>query len=236
MEALREDWFMHGTLDFEYKKYVLLAYLQHVSKEFAAYRLYPPLADLIAHRQTLLDYQERRQKLEEQFPKSLNREAFRRLQLSYNKEVQEHDSLLELDSIVAYALPRIQSNLDQGIDRYSEIEHTVVIEPVGIRPIYNREGYLFIRQEPDPEIRIYEYKLIYREHPGGNLHGIHVGYLDAQTLTLAHTCEHIKLQLSRQRQHLPNPATYLVRASIRYPQEEAILPVVKRKMLTLLRE
>ena len=36
---LSPEWFLEGTLDFEYKKYVLLAYLQHVSQEFAEMNL-----------------------------------------------------------------------------------------------------------------------------------------------------------------------------------------------------
>ena len=49
MKALNKDWITENSLDFEYKKYVLLAYLQSVEKEFEVQRLYPALSDLVEH-------------------------------------------------------------------------------------------------------------------------------------------------------------------------------------------
>ena len=47
MKSLSETWFAEGYIDFELKKYTLLAYLQEVNKYFDANKLYPQLADLI---------------------------------------------------------------------------------------------------------------------------------------------------------------------------------------------
>ena len=41
MKTLSETWFADGYIDFELKKYVLLAYLQEVSKCFNENKLYP---------------------------------------------------------------------------------------------------------------------------------------------------------------------------------------------------
>ena len=82
-KSLSENWFLEGTLDFEYKKYLLLAYLQHVSREFAEVRLYPSFSELIFHYQNLHAFQERKQKLKDQFPQKLNEEAAQQLKLEY---------------------------------------------------------------------------------------------------------------------------------------------------------
>ena len=49
MKSLSETWFAEGRIDFELKKYTLLAYLQEVNKHFDANKLYPQLADMVFH-------------------------------------------------------------------------------------------------------------------------------------------------------------------------------------------
>jgi hypothetical protein len=47
MRNLNKDWITEYTLGPEYKKYVLLDYLQSVSDDFSKVCLYPALADII---------------------------------------------------------------------------------------------------------------------------------------------------------------------------------------------
>ena len=49
MKNLSENWITEGWVDFEYKKYVLLAYLQHVESQVKEGKLYPPLGELVQH-------------------------------------------------------------------------------------------------------------------------------------------------------------------------------------------
>ena len=49
MKSLSVNWFIEGSLDFEYKKYQLLAYLQQINQHFNKTKLYPDLNDLIFH-------------------------------------------------------------------------------------------------------------------------------------------------------------------------------------------
>ena len=53
METLSKNWITENHIDFEYKKYVLLAYLQNVSDNFSDHRLYPFLSDLVEHYRSL---------------------------------------------------------------------------------------------------------------------------------------------------------------------------------------
>lgn len=234
MVTLNENWFSEGRIDFEYKKYLLLAYLQNVSKEFAAYRLYPPLAELISHHRNLVSYQHQKQSMNNAFPKELDTEAFRQLRLSYHKRISQREELEELDLIIDFSIPLIQANLNEGIERFEEIDTSLQIEPIGIVPLYNREGYFFLAQEPDPRVLIYQYRVLFREDPSGRFQGISAIPIGEETISLAHQPEHIKRRLARTRTHLPNPAVYLIQSDLRYPTEEALLPVVKRKFLTML--
>ena len=49
MEKLSQDWLTQGLIDFEYKKYVLLAYLKTAKESFGRVELYPFLTDLVFH-------------------------------------------------------------------------------------------------------------------------------------------------------------------------------------------
>jgi len=53
MAELKQDWLTDGPIDFEYKKYLLLAYMQHVGQEFDARKLYPKFSELVEHYRNL---------------------------------------------------------------------------------------------------------------------------------------------------------------------------------------
>ena len=72
MEKLSKDWLTQGLIDFEYKKYVLLAYLQTVKKSFGKVELYPFLADLVFHYRNLVAVKENKALIRESFPKELS--------------------------------------------------------------------------------------------------------------------------------------------------------------------
>jgi hypothetical protein len=71
MKTLSETWFAEGFIDFELKKYTLLAYLQQVNKYFNETKLYPQLSDVIFHYNNLQALKENKKYLQEQFPKKL---------------------------------------------------------------------------------------------------------------------------------------------------------------------
>lgn len=56
MKTLSQTWFADGYIDFELKKYTLLAYLQEVNKYFTANKLYPQLADVIFHYNNIMNH------------------------------------------------------------------------------------------------------------------------------------------------------------------------------------
>ncbi|MCR6719499.1 MAG: hypothetical protein NVV59_04220 [Chitinophagaceae bacterium] len=61
MKKLSETWFAEGYIDFELKKYTLLAYLQEVGKYFNENKLYPQLADVVFHYNNLVAFREKQE-------------------------------------------------------------------------------------------------------------------------------------------------------------------------------
>ena len=71
MKTLSQTWFADGYIDFELKKYTLLAYLQEISRHFNEQKLYPQLADLIFHYNNIVAFRENKKYLQEhKFPLS----------------------------------------------------------------------------------------------------------------------------------------------------------------------
>ena len=67
MPSLSTNWITEKHIDFEYKKYVLLAYLQHVSAHFTENKLYPDLSELITHYRNVLSLKENKQTMFDSF-------------------------------------------------------------------------------------------------------------------------------------------------------------------------
>ncbi len=235
MKKLSEDWFLEGMLDFEYKKYVLLAYLGEVSRKFAEYKLYPAFSDLIFHYNNLHQFRENRQQIRQRFPSHLDQEELRNLRLRYTSEVEEGGDLEEISSIVEYALPNIQSQLKAGKEIYEAVNQQLVIEPIGITPLYKREGYILLQINPLREIKAYFYRVAFFENVEANYYGISFDYRNSFTYSLSNTFENMKRELIRTCSDLPNPATFLLHSRRLFPEAESILPIAKRKMLSYLK-
>jgi hypothetical protein len=60
MKTLSQTWFADGYIDFELKKYTLLAYLQEINRYFCQNKLYPQLADIIFHYNNLVERKNRK--------------------------------------------------------------------------------------------------------------------------------------------------------------------------------
>ncbi|MBC7922926.1 MAG: hypothetical protein H7Z75_17760 [Ferruginibacter sp.] len=231
MKELKKDWLTEDLIDFEYKKYILLAYLQQVRQNFDGKRLYPYLSDLVLHYRNLLSVKENQKLMYENFPRQISKADFERLQLSYQQIVGDDGIMAEIEAIVTYALPKLKDILTEGKDIYEYIEDNLEISPVGISPLYPEEGYLFLQSQLDKETRIYQYQVTLFESADEKYRGIHTTYLESVYRGLGTTYENIKVDLTRRYKQLPNPATYIVASKIRCPLNETLLPIAKRVLV-----
>lgn len=225
---LSETWFMEGFIDFELQKYKLLAYLKEVKQSFDETKLYPQLADIVAHYNNMLAFQTSKQLMEEQFPKQLNRLDVQRLELVYERMLADDEVMQELQQITLYALAQMKSTIHTGAEIYEFVEKQIQIEPVGIIPLYKNEGYIFIRYGAFAEVRIYNYTISLFEHKNAKYKGIRMEYIDSRDKSLANTYEQIKLDIIRTYRMLPNPAVYRVDFPLSVPFNETLLPIAKR--------
>jgi hypothetical protein len=228
MERLSKDWLTQGLIDFEYKKYVLLGYLKRVKNSFSKVELYPHMADLVFHYRNLLAIRENKTLLRESFPKELSLEEFKRLELSYRQLVEDDAVMSELESIIEFAIPQVQDSLQEGSLIFEYVESQCEIAPIGVTPLYAREGYLFVTQPPQRETKVYRYQLSIFGESQEQLRSLNTEFIDTVSKSVLTTYESIKLDLIRKFKDLPNPAAYLIVSKMKFPFTETLMPVAKR--------
>jgi hypothetical protein len=228
MEKLSKDWLTQGLIDFEYKKYLLLAYLQTVKKSFGKVELYPFLADLVFHYRNLVAVKENKTLIRESFPKELSLEEFNRLELSYKELVEDDAIMSQLESIIEFAIPQIKDSLQEGSVIYEYVESQCEISPVGVTPLYANEGYLFVTQPPEKETKVYRYQVSIFEDSKEQLRSLNTQFIENVDKNPLCTYERIKLDLIKRYKDLPNPAAFLLLSKMKFPFTETLMPVAKR--------
>lgn len=232
--VLSETWFMEGYIDFEMQQYRLLAYLQDVKRAFNEKKLYPQLADIVFHYNNLLSFRQNKRLLQDQFPRTLQHIDLQKMELVYERMLSDDQIMAELEQIVEYAVDEMKTTIDDGAEIYERIEKQMVIEPVGIMPLYKNEGYIFLRYGDHREVRVYNYSVSLFEHKNARYRGIKVDFVESLEKNLANTYEQIKIDVIRRIRTLPNPAVFKVEFPMDVPVNETLLPVAKRMLVKYL--
>lgn len=234
MERLEENWITQGLVDFEYKKYILLAYLQHISHKFDEQKLYPELADLIQHYRNLQQLKNSQEQIRNNFPKKLTHLDLKNFLAHYELTMNEEEYMEEISLILEYGLPRMEKKVKDGKEIYENIEHRLAFEPIGIEPLQKDWGYLFIKNGQEKQTQVYAYTLSIFESMKEKYRSVKTVFIDQYNLSISQSFEHIKLELIRVNKELPNPATYLISSNISLPYRESLLPIAKRKLMAYL--
>lgn len=230
MKSLSETWFAEGYIDFELKKYTLLAYLQEVNKYFNENKLYPQLADIIFHYNNIAAFRENKKFLQDHFPKKLTGVQLEKLQILYQQMIEDDDLMQELEQIITYSADRIKSTIQNGTGLYEFVEEKIIITPVGIIPLENKEGYFFLSN--DSKISsVYQYRLSFFEKHDEKYRSIKTSFIKDWQRSFVNTNESIKSELIRSKKELPNPAVYSIEANLSFPIEETLLPIAKRRLV-----
>ena len=231
MDRLNDNWLTDGLIDFEYKKYQLLAYFKNVKESFKRVELYPFLSDMIFHYRNLVMLKENKTLIQESFPKELSVENLKNLVLNYHKIIEDDSVMMEIEAIMEYALPQFKDSLDEGSFIYDYVESKCEISPVGLTSLYVDEGYLFVTQPPETETDVYRYQVTIFNQSAEPLRGIHTEFLLTAQRSFSNTYEHMKLNLIRNYLELPNPSVYLVSSKMRFPYQQTLMPVAKRLLV-----
>lgn len=231
MKSLSETWFAEGYIDFELKKYTLLAYLQEINKNFNENKLYPQLADVIFHYHNIVAFRENKKYLQEHFPKKLTGLQLEKLQLLYEQMIADNELMQELEDIINYSAGKMKKTISDGTQIYEFVEEKISIAPVGIIPLDIHEGYFFLSSGEINSTGVYHYRLSIFEKHDEKYRSIKTVFVDKWQRGISSTYEHIKSELIRHRRDLPNPAVYSIETDLKFPVDETLLPIAKRSLV-----
>ena len=234
MKQLSEMWFAEGYIDFELKKYTLLAYLQEINKQFNENKLYPQLGDLVFHYNNIVAFRENKKYLQEHFPKKLTGVQIEKLQVLYEQMIEDNDVMQELEEIINYSAEEFKTTISNGAEIYEFVEDKLTIAPVGLIPLDVQEGYFFLSAGNANVAHVYQYRLSIFEKHDEKYRSIKTSYIDLLQRSLFSTYENIKHGLIRTYTHLPNPAVYSIETELSFPVEETLLPIAKRSLVKYL--
>ena len=179
MKTLSETWFAEGYIDFELKRYTLLAYLQEVNKCFNEQKLYPQLADLIFHYNNLVSFRENKKYLQEKFPKQLTEINLEQLEMLYERMISDNELMEELENIINYSAKKMKSAITSGAEIYESVEISLKIAPVGLIPLETNEGYMFLMNASQHQTFVYYYRITMFEKHDEKYRGIKTDFIDS---------------------------------------------------------
>lgn len=231
MKTLSETWFAEGYIDFELKKYTLLAYLQEVNKCFDESKLYPQLSEIIFHFNNIVAFRENKKFLQEQFPKKITGIQLEKLQMLYEQMIEDDELMQELESIIQYSATKMKTTINNGVEIYEHVEDQISITPVGIIPLDTKEGYFFLNSSGHNETLVYHYRLSIFDKHDEKYRSIKTAFVNSWIRNFVNTFESIKSELIKYRKQLPNPAVYSIGIGLNFPIEETLLPVAKRSLV-----
>jgi hypothetical protein len=231
MKTLSETWFAEGYIDFELKKYTLLAYLQQVTRYFNESKLYPQLSDVIFHYNNLQALKENKKFLQEQFPKKLSGVQIEKLQLLYEQIIEDDELMQELEEIINFSAEKLKTAISSGTEIYEFVEDKLNIFPVGLIPLDTNEGYFFLSEGSGRQTLVYQYRLSFFEKHDEKYRAIRTEYVNEWERNIVNSYENIKAELLRNKKELPNPAVYSIETELSFPVSETLLPVAKRSLV-----
>lgn len=233
MNALAKDWLTEGLIDFEYKKYILLAYLKKVQEHFKDKKLYPDFTELISHFRYLKELKQTEEALQSAFKKPIEAIELDKLAFKYQSELEE-EWLKEIKQIIEFGLPLMAKEVMEGKSIFDFVEKNIQFEPLGILPIIKNEGYFILQPVSSKNVSVYSFCLSPITYLNEKAFGFKTDYFSTFTLSLAQPLDKIKQEIIFMNPYLPNPAVYVFKAKVNLPDEETFLPVAKRLLYSTL--
>lgn len=228
MKKLEKNWITAPIIDTEYKQYILLDYIQEIKRSYNELKIYPHLAELIDQYCELIQLKDNKVQLVDKFPKALKSLDAAEMKLVFSSKITEENWVTEITNIIEMAIPFLKETIQEGKEIYEELEKSINVEPVGVAPLKNDEGYLILNAEGFNETLVYGYKVSLFETPDDKYRAVHTKYAAAFVKNLSVTNHYIKLEMMKQYPEIPNPSVYAFDSNFAIPIDATYLPIVKR--------
>jgi len=235
MEQISLEIFVDSETDLEMNQYRILAGIKKARTDFSQKKIYPSLATLIKLNRELNQLKEERNNLRHKFPKQIKEFDVKEQKVIYeaSKNLEFNDSIENVFELIDWALPYINETIEEGTVLFDFVEKNMLLEQVGILPIYKEEGYFMITDNIALELQVHRYECSIFSSGSEKYRSIKTEVVKTEKQGIIKRLpETIKQEIIKERTDLPNPATFLFDSDLDFPFTETIMPVAKRKMIS----
>jgi len=235
MEQLSLEIFFDSETDLEMNQYRILAGIKNACTDFCHKKIYPSLAILIKLDRELKQLKDERNYLKNNFPKQIKEFDINNQKViyEYSKKPELNDNIENIFALIDWAQPLIKEAIDEGTILFDFVEENMLLEQVGILPIYKEEGYFFITDNIISELQVHRYECSIFTSGDEKYRSLKTEIVKTEKQGIIKRLpETIKCELIKERTDLPNPATFLFDTELDFPFTETIMPVAKRKMIS----
>jgi hypothetical protein len=235
MAKLALEMFIGGSSDFEIRQYHVLQCLKEYYTEFAHNRLYPAFKELVDVTTSLEGLVEKKEGMEGSFPQHLSGVDLEHQHLIYESSPSSDLEFSRAMDLIVWSLPLLKKAIDEAISIYHFVDEHIVIEEIGIMPVYKQEGYWAVPDTKARRLYLLRYEVSLFTASTERYRQLKTKVLE--TIELSHVSkapETLKLEVIEKYHDLPNPAMYMCETDLDFPYESTILPIAKRKLMTQL--
>jgi len=235
MEQISLQLFFDPETDLEMNQYRILAGLKTARAEFDRKKIYPSLALLIKLKRDLNQIKDEKNNLNENFPKIIKGFDVKEQKVIYetSENLDLNDNVELIFTLIDWAIPYINQAIEEGTILFDFVEENLILEQVGILPMYKEEGYFMITDNIALELQVHRYVCALISSDTDKFRTLKTEFVKSEKQgIIKRTPEVIKQELIKERTDLPNPATFLLDSDLDFPFIETIMPVAKRKMIS----
>ena len=221
---------LKDNIDFEYNKYLFLALIHKAKKFYAQKKLQPILRDLYKQFEQLTSLKEKLDLVSNALPSELISMDLQKMELIREVEDAEESYIDDLRTFLDFAIPKLSNSLNEGKSLYDLFKEEMHLFPIGIEPIYNKEGYLLLRNTSSSNVYVFRYALNILESLQKNQASFRTEVIDVVEVfnRVDSTYESIKYKLTKNHKtDLPVPATYVVESDLMIPTYPTFLPIAQ---------
>jgi len=234
MERISIKSFFSPETDWELNQYRILGGIKEVCTDFDKQKIYPALAILIKLKQSLGQIKEERNNLNGKFPRQIKGFDIKEQKIIYEPlcNFNHNDNIEVIFTLIEWALPYISEAIDKGIVLFDFVNKNIMLEQVGIMPMYKDEGYFLITDNIAFELQVHRYECSLFSSGKDKYRALKTEFVRSEKQEIIRRSpESIKHELIKERKDLPNPATFLCDSDLDFPFTETIFPVAKRKLI-----
>ncbi|MFZ5554719.1 MAG: hypothetical protein ACOZCO_16510 [Bacteroidota bacterium] len=228
---LGKNWFIEPSIDFELKKYVLLAWLQQGEKNVKDQKIYPFYSDLEEHLEELKKFRQEKNDQQGNWKKEIESIQGDPPKIIYKKHPADDSLLQEVEMIIDYSVGNMEQNLREVENLHRKIRYDIRVFPVGIIPVYLKEGYFFLLNADEIKVYDYSFQSVYNSARSFSIQASHIG---DYRFSFSTTLENIKTEVTRLHEKYTVPATFVFESRLKLPVEETFLPIAQEMLLEIL--